>query len=66
VTGEWDDEVGSSGSSSPRFSRQTRRRAGSSSPMMMRASEPPIKDRRFDLLTGASNRPSDMTTSQSR
>ena len=33
----------SSGSASPRFSRQRRRRAASSLPMMIRASEPPIK-----------------------
>src|SRR5262245_24949388 len=33
----------SSGSASPRFSRQRRIRAASSLPMMIRASEPPIK-----------------------
>ena len=33
----------SSGSTSPRFSRQRRNRAASSSPMMIRASEPPMK-----------------------
>src|SRR6516225_102129 len=37
----------SSGSASPRFSRQRRFRAASSLPMMIRASEPPIKKRRF-------------------
>ena len=36
----------SSGSTSPRFSRHSRSRAASSSPMMMRASEPPMKERR--------------------
>ena len=36
----------SSGSISPRFSRQSRSRAASSSPMMIRASEPPMKLRR--------------------
>ena len=36
----------SSGSTSPRFSRQRRTRALSSSPMMIRASEPPMKWRR--------------------
>src|SRR5262245_5443087 len=36
----------SSGSASPRFSRHRRTRAASSLPMMMRASEPPIKLRR--------------------
>src|SRR5262245_27981770 len=35
-----------SGSASPRFSRQRRTRAASSVPMMMRASEPPMKLRR--------------------
>ena len=40
----------SSGSASPRFSRQSRSRAGSSSPMMIRASEPPIKVRRRSEL----------------
>ena len=39
----------SSGSTSPRFSRQSRSRAASSSPMMIRASEPPMKLRRSDL-----------------
>src|SRR5262249_9830813 len=33
----------SSGPTSPRFSRQSRTRAASSAPMMMRASEPPMK-----------------------
>ena len=36
----------SSGSASPRFSRHSRSRAPSSSPIMMRASEPPMKLRR--------------------
>jgi len=36
----------SSGSTSPRFSCQSRSRAASSSPMIIRASEPPIKARR--------------------
>ena len=36
----------SSGSASPRFSRQSRIRAASSLPMMIRASEPPMKARR--------------------
>ena len=36
----------SSGSASPRFSRQSRRRAASSLPMMIRVSEPPMKDLR--------------------
>jgi hypothetical protein len=36
----------SSGTSSPRFSRQSRNRAFSSLPMMIRASEPPMKWRR--------------------
>ena len=36
----------SSGSTSPRFSRHSRRRAASSLPMMIRASEPPMKRRR--------------------
>jgi len=35
----------SSGSASPRFSRHNRMRAGSSLPMMIRASEPPMKVR---------------------
>src|SRR6266508_553318 len=35
----------SSGSASPRFSRQSRTNAVSSVPMMIRASEPPMKDR---------------------
>ncbi len=34
------------GSTSPRFSRQRRRRVDSSSPMIIRASEPPMKQRR--------------------
>ena len=33
----------SSGSTSPRFSRHSRSRAASFSPMMIRASEPPMK-----------------------
>ena len=37
----------SSGSASPRFSRQRRTRAASSLPMMMRASEPPMNERRL-------------------
>src|SRR5262249_9521926 len=37
----------SSGSTSPRFSRQSRTRAASSLPMMMRASEPPINELRL-------------------
>ena len=36
----------SSGSASPRFSRQSCTRAASSVPMIIRASEPPIKERR--------------------
>ena len=36
----------SSGSASPRFSRHRRSKAASSPPMMIRASEPPIKERR--------------------
>src|SRR6516164_4251891 len=36
----------SSGSASPRFSRQSRTKAASSLPMMIRASEPPTKKRR--------------------
>ena len=36
----------SSGSASPRFSRQSRTRAASSLPMMIRASEPPMNERR--------------------
>src|SRR5262249_41792383 len=36
----------SSGSASPRFSRQRRMSAASSFPMMMRACEPPTKNRR--------------------
>ena len=36
----------SSGSTSPRFSRHSRTRATSSLPMMIRASEPPMKERR--------------------
>ena len=39
----------SSGSASPRFSRHSRSRAASSAPMMIRASEPPIKTRRSVL-----------------
>src|SRR6516165_8831242 len=37
----------SSGSASPLFSRQRRTRAASSAPIMIRASEPPMKDRRL-------------------
>jgi hypothetical protein len=37
----------SSGSTSPRFSRHSRSRAASSSPIMIRASEPPMKERRI-------------------
>ena len=37
----------SSGSASPRFSRHRRIRAASSLPIMIRASEPPMKERRF-------------------
>ena len=40
----------SSGSTSPRFSRHSRIRAASSSPMMIRASEPPMKWRRSEFL----------------
>ena len=40
----------SSGSASPRFSRQRRIRAASSLPMMIRASEPPMKERRSTNL----------------
>ena len=40
----------SSGSASPRFSRQRRTRAASSLPMMIRASEPPMKERRSVAL----------------
>ena len=40
----------SSGSASPRFSRHRRIRAASSLPMMIRASEPPIKERRSTNL----------------
>ena len=38
----------SSGSASPRFSRHSRIRAASSLPMMIRASEPPMKERLLD------------------
>jgi hypothetical protein len=38
----------SSGSASPRFSRHRRTRAASSLPIMIRASEPPMKARRLD------------------
>ena len=46
---ELDNEVARevSGSASPRFSRQRRRRAASSLPMMIRTSEPPMKLRLF-------------------
>src|SRR5215467_10138422 len=37
----------SSGSASPRFSRQSRAKAASSLPIMIRASDPPMKQRRF-------------------
>src|SRR5258708_2544610 len=37
----------SSGSASPRFSRQRRTKADSSLPIMMRASEPPMNERRL-------------------
>ena len=37
----------SSGSASPRFSRQRRTRAASSLPMMILASEPPMNERRY-------------------
>jgi hypothetical protein len=51
---ELDDEFAerSSGPTSPRFSCQRRIRAFSSCPMMMRASEPPMKWRRpsFDCV----------------
>ena len=40
----------SSGSTSPRFSRHSRTRAASSLPMMIRASEPPMKERRLRLI----------------
>ena len=40
----------SSGSTSPRFSCQRRNRAASSSPMMIRASEPPTKYRRMAAI----------------
>src|SRR5262249_62169235 len=39
----------SSGSASPRFSCQRRIRVASSLPMIIRASEPPMKERRFQL-----------------
>ena len=54
----------SSGSTSPRFSRQSRSRAASSSPMMIRASEPPMNVRRSDraaLTFGSGIARSDMT-----
>ena len=54
----------SSGSASPRFSRHSRRRAASSSPMMIRASEPPINERRFNSVASTLPRRSDMATSQ--
>src|SRR6266571_388424 len=41
----------SSGSTSPRFSRHRRWRAASSSPMMIRASEPPMNPFRSDALS---------------
>ena len=40
----------SSGSASPRFSRQRRTRAASSLPIMMRASEPPMNERRLSYV----------------
>ena len=46
----------SSGSTSPRFSRHSRTRTASSSPMMIRASEPPIKARRSDQAAMAFGR----------
>ena len=39
------------GAASPRFSRQSRIRAFSSLPMMIRASEPPIKFMRYGLCS---------------
>ena len=55
----------SSGSTSPRFSRQSRSSAASSSPMMIRASEPPMKARRSDqaaMVFGRGIACSDMAT----
>src|SRR5471032_338426 len=49
----------SSGSASPRFSRHSRSRAASSSPMMIRASEPPMKLRLSD--ESANNPPCTLT-----
>ena len=43
----------SSGSTSPRFSRHRRSRAASSSPMMIRASEPPMNSRLSTYLRSA-------------
>jgi hypothetical protein len=40
----------SCGSASPRFSRQRPIRAASSLPMMIRASEPPMKERLFWII----------------
>src|SRR5215217_6221090 len=47
----------SSGSISPRFSRQTQSRAASSWPIMIRASEPPTKVRRFSVDFNIANIP---------
>jgi hypothetical protein len=44
----WPDK--SSGSTSPRFSRQRRSKAASSLPTIIRASEPPMKQQRFAKL----------------
>ena len=48
VFGSWTIRLAerSSGSTSPRFSRHSRTRATGSSPMMIRASEPPMRARR--------------------
>ena len=48
----------SSGSASPRFSRQSRTRAASSLPMMIRASDPPMKTRRSTCSSRRLIRPS--------
>jgi len=49
VTSEWDDGVAREvlRLELAAFFRQRRRRAASSSPIMIRASEPPMKQRRF-------------------
>ena len=47
----------SSGSASPRFSRQSRSRAGSSEPMMILASVPPMNWRRFMVKVSTDFRP---------